>query len=404
MSGVRVSVYILGAVLCVAGVTFLLTQTSAFDGERTTEQLVEELRECIGDKEALVTCGPVIIGELMETRSAMEAMRILASSFSTRECHVVGHVVGQETYRQAGGVEKALSACDASCGGACTHGAIGQAFIAEAGALAESVDLQNLSVDDIRAHGEKLCKNVDTCHGVGHILFQLHNEIDGPLALCAEISTGVIRQSCFTGVFMENADVLSTHNLLLGTLKVQSRDAENLRYPCDAVPKEARHACLRYQPRVQRVTFDERGIATEEERDALRVRTCETFADLKDRTDCFEGLGFSEYTLIESDPERGRKYCERFELPTDRAACFLGMTFWAVNFDQVNESLAFCEDVESEYERNVCYHGVFATLYADGTPRENLGPFCEGHDAARCNAGREAYLADPWPTLYGLKL
>jgi hypothetical protein len=230
----------------------------------------------------------------------------------------------------------------------------------------------------------------------------LHNEIDSPIAVCERIAEGIERQSCFTGVFMENADLISTHNTLVGTTKVQVRDATNLRYPCDAVPHEARHACLRYQPRVQTSVFDETGVTETAKRREARIQACESFSG-KDRADCFEGIGFNSYTLIQTDPGTAHRFCDNLELATDRAACMLGMTFWAANFGQIHESLSFCEPVAGEYERNICYHGVFETIIeGNGVLPGSAAKYCETHDSPLCLAGLEAYQANPWSQLFGL--
>jgi hypothetical protein len=115
----------------------------------SSEALVDDLKICIGNDRAVVSCAPPIITELMQDHSAAETMQILAGSLSTRECHVIGHTVGQVAYQKSHSVEKALGECDATCGAACIHGAIGQAFMEASGIVAEDVDFKHLSTADI---------------------------------------------------------------------------------------------------------------------------------------------------------------------------------------------------------------------------------------------------------------
>ena len=183
------------------------------------------------------------------------------------------------------------------------------------------------------------------------------------------------------------------------------RKVRNILYLCNAVPREARHACLRYQFRVQKEIFEETGITDMKKQYQIRKQVCESFDGAQDRTDCFEGLGFSAYMLIHDDPSKAHRYCNNFSETTDRAACMLGMTFWATNFGQIHESLSFCEGVAAEYERNICYHGVFEIVIAEGESPATAGRYCENQDkASLCMSGYEAYLAHPWSQLFGLPI
>src|SRR5262249_29525738 len=131
-----------------------------------------------------------------------------------QDCHYIGHVLGQEVYWKHQDIEAALNECDRACDSACIHGAVGEAFAKALGLSSpeeeKTFDLEHLSKADIETVGQKLCTTTEACHGVGHIIFQTMGTIPSAMAECEKISPK--SRSCFAGVGMEYADILSDRN------------------------------------------------------------------------------------------------------------------------------------------------------------------------------------------------
>jgi len=360
-------------------------------------QLIREVNACYDDSNSVQTCLAAVIKKLLALHEPGEVMSLLASSVTSSKCHATGHIVGQGAYMKYHDLEKAINTCTSICGEGCIHGASGEAFVEEAG-LSPDVDPSHLNADELKKYGTRLCTRINSCHGVGHILFQIYNDFKTPLKLCSVMATGLRRQACYTGAMMENSDIYSTHNLLQGTAKKRIDDPKNPRSPCDTIDIDARHACLRYLPRMKIPRLQGEIVRDIHAADPV-ARICESFASIKDRTGCFEGIGFETYHLVEKDVDEARSFCEQFSLRTDRAGCMLGMIFWATSFDEQNLTLPYCEGVTSPYERTVCYHAIFNIKQ---TKKAEAPALCSGYD--HCMAAFSEYEKDPWSTLTGLKL
>lgn len=361
-----------------------------------------KLRECLKNPELVVTCAQTEVLKLLNGRSGSAAMMLLADIVPPGQCHTLGHTVGQEVYKRSGNLEASIAECGYGCTGSCVHGVIGAALIAELGLDENEVDPQHLDPEYIEAAGKKMCAKRSTCHAVGHILFQIYNEFDKPLAICKNISEGGEREHCYRGVFMEQADDVSTHNLLLGTERKKISDAGNLRFPCDSVAAEHQHACFRYLPRVHESVFDEMDV-NEKDRRFNERQTCETFSG-KARSSCFEGYGFNYYGLVRRNAEEAHRVCSELALESDRTSCVLGMVYPVADNGDVDVALAYCRGVGAGAERNICYHGAFEAAQLRVSPKlssADLRALCGGE--AECLLQEELFSADPWDTVFGVR-
>jgi len=373
---------------------FLATGSSA-------EASIERLRECLVDPSLVLACGTAEVQALSEGRTPQEVMALLSKNLPQGECHTIGHLVGQEAFRRAGELEGAIELCSYACTGACVHGAIGQAIVTELGGVDADIDPEHLSEEDVAEIAERLCVRRGMCHGVGHILFQIFNEFEEPLRICDSSSRGGAREHCYRGIFMEHADTVSTHNLLLGTDRIRLSDADDLLYPCTTVAPQYQHACFRYLPRVQHDSLvDDTAIAQR-----ARIEACER-TEGGARSACFEGYGFFHYSMVRRDPEGAARVCNELGWATDRAACLLGLIYPIADGGNTMIALNFCERVTSPYEQGVCYHGAIeAERYRENVPASvaALSHVCAlARDAVRCEEAVLSYVSDPWDTVYGI--
>lgn len=361
-----------------------------------------QLRECLKNPELVVTCAQREVLKLLDGRSGSAAMALLAEMVPPGQCHTLGHTVGQEVYKRSGNLESSIAECGYGCTGSCVHGVIGAALIAELGLDEGEVDPQHLDPEYIEAAGKKMCAKRSTCHAVGHILFQIYNEFEKPLAICENISSGGEREHCYRGVFMEQADDVSTHNLLLGTERKKISDAGNLRFPCDSVADKHSHACFRYLPRVHESIFDEMNVS-KKDRQFNERRTCESFSGVA-RSSCFEGYGFNYYGLVRSDTGEAYRVCSELSLENDRTACSLGMIYPVADNGDVSVALTFCKAIGEEAQKNMCYHGALEAARLRTSPAlsiDELRGACRGEE--ECLGRVERYSSQPWDTVFGVR-
>lgn len=361
----------------------------------------DRLRTCLEDPDTVILCARSEIQKLLSGRSGGEAMSFLEEALSSGQCHAVGHIVGQEVYKRTRNIEMSIAECGYKCTGSCVHGVIGEAMIQELG-LTEDVDPRHLDPEYIKKAGKLLCSTRSTCHAVGHILFQIYNEFDQPLATCEDISSGGEREHCFRGVFMEHADTVSTHNLLLGTERKQLSDPQNLSFPCDGAAPVHQHACLRYLSRIQEPILEKQDLSDAEIRETKR-KICETFSS-NARSSCFEGYGFDQYNLVRSESVLAHQICAELSLSSDRRACTLGLIYPVADNGDIGLALSFCGDVNGKEEKNVCYHAVFEAAKLRVSPNLSfleIKALCRSSDS-ECLVAAEAYAKDSWDTVFGV--
>src|SRR3989344_4425679 len=171
---------------------------------------LQALRECYKKPTEIIRCGTEEVKKLLRGRTGKEVMGFL-EDMPEYMCHQFGHVVGREVYKRTGDLEKAMNECVYGCGGACFHGTVEAAFLERLGIDPESAPDIHPDEEQILANAKEICRNATMCHGIGHMLFQLYNSFDEPLAICADIAKGVPREDCYWGVFMDHAMMYSTY-------------------------------------------------------------------------------------------------------------------------------------------------------------------------------------------------
>ena len=162
-----------GIGLFLLGIFFIVSMPV---GAIVVEDVVEDLGECLHENQAELESFPCVrekIQSLLLELPAHEIMRAVEASFPY-QCHAVGHILGQETYKMLGSVESAFGACSpASCVHACTHGVVGEVFLSTPGIGGLPEEWRHPNIDLIRSEGSLLCRDRTTCHAVGHVLFLL---------------------------------------------------------------------------------------------------------------------------------------------------------------------------------------------------------------------------------------
>ncbi len=388
--------YVLG-LLALAGVLLLVPSfRSALISAVASVQFRAEIRAvvaCTEEKNATV-CARPIIQKMLGARSGTDIMNTLSGVLDAQQCHYIGHVVGQQSQIRIQDIEASIMQCDRSCDSACLHGIIGEAFAEELGMGSPDeadIDLSHLSPDDAKKIGIRLCTSPETCHGVGHALYQAFESFEPALEVCRNIGERQTVFYCQQAVFMEYADILYSRNMrAVNDTEMPTLQELRTLCPSQSGPIE-RRSCFRYFPRMYISTLTKAGSSTREAMIGLR-QMCRTYAAIDDRINCTIGIGvYNSYYVVEDVP---RAVNECLALPEigDQAACNFGLVSVATQ-DRQQATIAFCRAIPDEGLRGDCYHAVFYFLNRLGTPVPEALSLCERD--AQCLSRAEDFLKEP---------
>jgi hypothetical protein len=330
-------------------------------------------------------CLQKTVAILLKNNSGATVMDYLTASTSPsaiiNNCHAIAHVVGKEMYRASSNLEAALAQCSAKCLDGCTHGAIGAAVANELGEEYDDEDIAHASTEEVEKIGEKYCAQFSLCHAIGHVLYMSSRDFPKALQGCKNIATGINRQGCYEGVFMEGSTTGESLGLLLGGVPTLAPLQEgNYAYPCNTVPAEAQKACFLYLPKFQERAFYEAGVSPTEKK-LLALQTCEKFSP-QARAYCFEGLGYRKF-ISRSSINNPLSYCAGVEQTIDTAACSTGVLLGFIYQKEYLQARNYCDSIGSEHQQNICYAAFFQTLDEQHVSFESLCAEPQSHMCAK---------------------
>ncbi len=340
-----------------------------------------------------VSCARPFVIRMLQERSVPVVLESLSNNLGPQQCHYIGHVVGQQLFAQTNDVEGALAQCSRACDSACIHGVIGQAFADALGypdPEADDFDYRHLSPQNIATIGKSLCVSLGACHGVGHVLFQAYKEFKPAFQMCRTIG-GASVTTCYNGVTMEYADILSNRHM---------REVPDVAFPqadafdelCAFSDIEEARACFRYFSRVVEVTLAREGVAQKDAQTRVR-EICESYPSGNIRVSCFSGIGsHAAYTVL-TDTAGAVAQCEGYTTALDEAACMVGVVSVATG-DRTKPLATFCTAQTTSEMRASCYQALFHFL-ASGLPTYDVGAIC-GPDNPVCSAQAKRTNVDPW--------
>jgi len=362
---------------------------------------IEAVASCAA-KGSVIECARPIVADMLQTHSAAEVMNALsAMPLSGDQCHFIGHLVGQETYQKDGTTEAALAECSRTCGLACIHGVIGEAFTEETALDETAVDPAHLTADQLVEIGTRLCTSSSTCHGVGHALVigatSTADAVTAALPLCARIASGKFAADCYSGVFMEYSDELASRSVFATTTAAYPSLA-SLRTFCDRSDIKQAQACFLYLPAMLEYTLGAQG--ADDSRAAVSSTTlsiCNGEANPLTRTACIAGFGASYFEHLTTDRTTVVDACEQFPTAGDREACAFGAIGMAAPYKESGPMLSFCSALSGSSVQKACYEESFSRLALFGVPTTTAARSCP-NDQACLDAA--ASPADPYDALF----
>ncbi len=305
--------------------------------------------------ESDITCLEKTVERLFDTVMPADILAYANASTSPeavmRECHLIGHFVGEVAYNKTRSVEQALSLCTSSCRSACPHGVIATAALSELGADAGVEDLAHADIRAVEEVAKRYCNRNELCHGIGHMVFAASDSFSDAIELCGRISDGIRREHCHRGVFMEG---LGGNFSLVHSTPVPAE--KDFAYPCNAVPEAAHHACFFYLPAYQESPFDSHGLNSSAKRLVKAKEVCDSFPG-QSHTYCIEGIG--SHAKRSFGATNNNTFCDAFT-GSDRTACILGYVLRiATNFDYI-PAINYCSQMRDTPPE--CFDALFQEI------------------------------------------
>ena len=274
------------------------------------------------------------------------------------DCHDRAHVLGRRAYELVGA--EAFKQCGIECHSGCRHGAT-EAFFAEKG----TADL----VGNMRVLcGEEQDRfNLHQClHGIGHGLMAWYDyQLYDALEACDLIKEQYHRDSCYSGVFMENIV-----GGIAGDTEYHRTDflSDDPHYPCNVVEERYLFQCYFLQTDQMYRIFGAL--------DAIGVACAEAPSeDLQ--FSCFGSMGRTISGQVRTDQKKAFELCMNIAHEPGRNPCLDGVLanlMWDAT--QAEDALAFCVLAEGSFFEATCWNNLTVQM-SEVIPEKIRPRFCK---------------------------
>ena len=279
------------------------------------------------------------------------------------DCHNRAHEMGRRAYELLGA--EAFKQCGIECHSGCRHGAT-EAFFADKG----TADL--IGSMSVLCGEEQDRFNMHQCvHGVGHGLMAWFDyALYDALEACDLIEQQYHRESCYSGVFMEN---------IVGGIVQDERGfseagyhhtdflSDDPHYPCSVVDDKYKYQCYWLQTdQMHRLfgDFESIGVACAEAPEFVR------FA-------CFHSMGRTVSGQLLLDPVKSFGVCIDIAYDPGKNACLEGVLnnlMW--DESQAGGAIEFCSySIDSSFEE-ICYDRLIVQM-SEVILSDSTQQFCE---------------------------
>ncbi len=297
-----------------------------------------------------------------------------AQSFMEVDCHQRAHDLGRYAYDIYGAFAFALASHECQSGS--LHGST-EALFRDRGTTNLQADVAVLCGSTPNSFFQHQC-----VHGVGHgLLAWTSYELYDALPLCDQLDTAFNRESCYSGVFMENV-VGGLSGSMGHTTEYLSDDDPH--YPCNALDEKYVSPCYYYQTSHMILVY---------ERDFQKLADGCAEAPPTAHRDCFLSMGRDVGQETRGDPAASIEICGYIKVPANHASCTVGSVqdrFWELG--GADEAMTLCDMVEEETAKSDCYNMIIsrgANLFVDndafqawcGRTEEPWVAWCDGKTA-----------------------
>ncbi|MGI9301525.1 MAG: cupredoxin domain-containing protein, partial [Gammaproteobacteria bacterium] len=274
------------------------------------------------------------------------------------DCHQRAHVLGRLAYSLFG--VDAFSFAGHECQSGVYHGTMEALFHEEGTANIQQdvATICSVARNDFFQH--------QCIHGVGHGLMAWANyEMLDALALCDELESATNRESCYSGVFVENIV-----GGLVGAMGHKTKYlSDDMHFPCNVLEDRYVPACYYYQSSrmVQLTGGDFRAI----------TQACETAPETAQHH-CFLSMGRDVGARTRSDPAAAARQCSWTERGDFFIDCISGAVqdwFWEAS--GADDALGLCAILQWSPAKRMCYDTITSRAKQILETRAEMQSFCD---------------------------
>jgi len=258
----------------------------------------------------------------------------------TSLCHDIAHFIGRAAAEKYTEINEAFSHGDGFCWSGYHHGVIEKSIV---------------KFDDLKKGANSICLNFPgkenrsfgyySClHGLGHAAMSLANyELFDSLEVCNLLEDVWERQSCYSGVFMENTFTVIRYN------NMKYLNPKNPHFPCDEVENKYKSSCYivqsSYMLEVSNYDYSE------------VFEICSEADDPYDEI-CYQSLGRDIVDETQSNVKRVKKLCLKGTGFKQESNCVIGAVQSLNNqFRDRENTEEFCNSLP-EILTKICFGSV----------------------------------------------
>ncbi len=255
------------------------------------------------------------------------------------QCHQLTHVIGRAALDLHGDLASTYNRGDNFCWSGYYHGAM-EAIVAKIGPD-EILEEANTICADMRKNQERSFYHYNCVHGLGHGFMNIHqNELFESLETCDTLKDDWERESCYSGVFMENVMAQSNPSHPSKYLK-----AEEPLYPCTDLETKYKHECYKMQTSyaLQTQNYD-------------FTKVFDLCAGVEDdyRPTCYQSVGRDASSQGTADVDKTRDICMLGDDYEARSNCVIGVVRDFISYySDDTQAKEYCESLDADL-REVC--------------------------------------------------
>ncbi len=315
-------------VLRIFGVSFLTSNSTKNKASQRYNPNISEIAPEIFKDEAALFSYVKKYGPAKTTKYLHE----LTSLYG--DCHQPAHKAGRFSYEIFN--EKAFQKCGSECHSGCYHGAT-EAYFRDHGTQNLTENLKVMCISELNPFFSHQC-----IHGIGHGLMAWSNyDINEALRNCDLLAQK--KDSCYTGVFMEN--------IVGGLAKEDGHQTKYLnadpQFPCTIVEEKYKGACYFYQ--TSRMVQLFKG-------DFAQVAKACSQAPAQYQVSCFASMGRDVDGTYRGNSIQAIATCNNAPVGIMRNSCLSGAVqdaFWDPSGSKT--ALSFCKLLTNQNEKQACY-------------------------------------------------
>ncbi len=317
------------------------TAGSTFGG---VKQTTGEAEDCSGARASDYQCIQKRYQDLVHESGVQAAFTDLKGAYETDEfvksnCHQITHVIGRAAVDLYGDIPESYSHGDNFCWSGYYHGAM-EAVVAKIGP------------DKILDEANEICASVseeqkysffhyNCVHGLGHgFMGVLENELFESLETCDTLEDAWERESCYSGVFMENimADINPGN-------KTKYLKADDPLYPCNEVDSKYKTQCYMMQT--------SHALTTQDDDFGKVFELCGTVEE-DYQSMCYQSLGRDASSKGDSDPVKTKENCQQGGDDEARSNCVIGAVKDFISYyNSDTQAKEFCKSLDGDL-RETC--------------------------------------------------